>query len=170
MNNMTKHKVLHKQKMSERCIICGVYNPIGVKANFYELDNGEVVALCTIKEDMQSYPDRVHGGILSTLLDETIGRVIMIGDEDAWGVTAMLNVHFKKPVPLDTPLKVVGRITRRTRLIFEGTGEILLPDGTVAVTAWGKYMKMSLQKITGPHTSDILFEYPLPNDPEYIEY
>jgi len=31
--------------------------------------------------------------------------------------------------------------------MFEGTGEIVLPNGDVAVTAFGKYMKMPLGKI-----------------------
>ena len=42
----------------------------------------------------------------------------------------------------------MGRITRDTRRLFEGTGEILLEDGSVAVEASGKYLKMDLGEIT----------------------
>ena len=42
----------------------------------------------------------------------------------------------------------MGRITRDTRRLFEGTGEIVLDDGTVAVEASGKYLKMTLGEIT----------------------
>ena len=42
----------------------------------------------------------------------------------------------------------MGRITRDTRRLFEGTGEILLEDGSVAVEATGKYLKMTLGEIT----------------------
>ena len=42
----------------------------------------------------------------------------------------------------------MGRITRDTRRLFEGSGEILLEDGSVAVEASGKYLKMDLGEIT----------------------
>ena len=40
-----------------------------------------------------------------------------------------------------------GRITKTNHRLFEGTGELYLPDGTVAVTATGKYIKMTLDGI-----------------------
>ena len=142
-----KHKVLRKQSNSNKCIVCGLNNEIGLEAEFFELDNGEVVAICTPKEEHQSYPGRVHGGISTALLDETIGRAIEIYNPDAWGVTVELSTRFKKPVPLGEEIKIIGRITRNTSRIFEGTGEIILKNGDVAVTAQGKYMKMSIDKI-----------------------
>lgn len=144
-----KHKVLRKQSNSNKCIVCGLNNEIGLEAEFFELDNGEVVAICTPKEEHQSYPGRVHGGISTALLDETIGRAIEIYNPDAWGVTVELSTRFKKPVPLGEEIKIIGRITRNTSRIFEGTGEIILKNGDVAVTAQGKYMKMSIDKIVG---------------------
>ena len=142
-----KHKVLRKKSNSNKCIVCGLNNEIGLEAEFFELDNGEVVAICTPKEEHQSYPGRVHGGISTALLDETIGRAIEIYNPDAWGVTVELSTRFKKPVPLGEEIKIIGRITRNTSRIFEGTGEIILKNGDVAVTAQGKYMKMSIDKI-----------------------
>jgi hypothetical protein len=51
-------------------------------------------------------------------------------------------------VPLDGDVKVVGRITRNAGRLFEGTGEIVLADGSVAVEASGKYLRMRLEEIT----------------------
>ncbi len=64
--------------------------------------------------------------------------------EAIWGVTAELNVRFRKPVPLDVELTAVGRITNEDQPTFEGTGELYLPDGTVAVEATGKYVKLDI--------------------------
>jgi acyl-coenzyme A thioesterase PaaI-like protein len=90
----------------------------------------------------------MHGGIISTILDETIGRAIMIQSEgDIWGVTIDLQIRFKKPVPLDEELRVIGRITKDSSRSFEGTGELLLEDGTVAAKGYGKYLKVPLDKI-----------------------
>jgi acyl-coenzyme A thioesterase PaaI-like protein len=81
------------------------------------------------------------------VLDETIGRAVSIDDPDAFGVTVELTVRFRKPVPLGEEIHAIARITRDSRRIFEGTGEIVLADGSVAVEASGKYMKMPIGTI-----------------------
>lgn len=143
-----KYKVVKKQQNSSKCIVCGLQNDLGLKASFYELENGELAAIFKPMDEHQSYPGRMHGGVSSAILDEVIGRAILIKDESMWGVTTELVLKYKKPVPLNEELKVVGRITRDTKRLFEGTGEIILKNGDVAVTAEGKYIKMSLEKIT----------------------
>ncbi len=142
-----KHKVRKKHQNSKHCFVCGLKNEFGIKAGFYELDNDELVATFTPCEMHQSYPGRLHGGISTAILDETIGRAIMIEHEEIWGVTVELNVKFKRPVPYDVELKVVGRITEQNKRFFFGTGELILPNGKVAVTASGKYIKLPLDKI-----------------------
>jgi len=140
-------EVKRKQENSRKCLVCGLNNDLGLHAAFYELENGELMSVFTGKEGHQSYPGRLHGGMSSAMLDETIGRAIMITEPDTFGVTIELSLKYRKPVPLDQPVRVVGRITSRSRRLFEGTGEILLEDGTVAVSATGKYMSMPLNQI-----------------------
>ena len=140
--------VTAKQPNSRMCLVCGLKNPFGLHTSFFELDNNELLAVFKPREEHQSYPGRLHGGIISTILDETIGRAIMIHSEgDIWGVTVDLQVRFKKPVPLDEELRVLGRITKDSSRFFEGTGELLLQDGTVAAEGHGKYLKVPLEKI-----------------------
>ena len=130
------------------CFVCGLENVAGLNASFYETDDNAIVAIFTPGEIHQSYPGRLHGGIASTILDETIGRAVMIGSKkEVWGVTLELTVEYKKPIPLDVELHVIGRITEQNSRFFSGTGEILLPDGTLAVLAIGRYMKVPLDKI-----------------------
>jgi len=140
-------KVTGKQHNSRMCFVCGLKNASGLKASFYEVESNQLVALFTPCEEHQGYPGRLHGGLAATILDETIGRAMNIGQDEIWGVTVEFNVRYKKPVPLDTELRVVGRITNENRRLFEGTGEILLPDGQVAVEGRGKYIKLPLEQI-----------------------
>jgi acyl-coenzyme A thioesterase PaaI-like protein len=137
------------------CLICGRDNAFGLHARFYELapdeaaDAGaELVGVFTPREEHQSYPGRLHGGVSSAILDETIGRAILLRQPDVWGVTVEFSVRFRRPLPLDEDVRCVARITRNTSRLFEGSGEILLPDGEVAVEATGKYIKQSLGEIT----------------------
>ncbi|MHC1708403.1 MAG: PaaI family thioesterase [Bacteroidales bacterium] len=150
-----KHKVTHKQQNSRKCLVCGLNNEIGLKAGFFELENNELVSIFTPCEEHQSYPGRLHGGISAAILDETIGRAVMIGQDEYWGVTVELSLKFKKPVPLYEEIKVVGRITNINGRVFEGSGELILKNGDIAVTAEGKYIRMPLEKITGPEIDEL---------------
>lgn len=143
-----KHRVVRKQHNSKLCFVCGLKNGSGLQASFYETENNELVAIFVPTVEHQSYPGRMHGGIASTILDETIGRAILVGrDDNVWGVTVELQVQYKKPIPLETELKVIARLTEEGSRFFTGTGEIVLPNGDLAVTAQGRYMKVPLDRI-----------------------
>ncbi|MBI5729766.1 MAG: PaaI family thioesterase [Ignavibacteriales bacterium] len=143
------HQIVGKQHNSKLCFVCGLKNKFGIHAHFYVTKENELIAIFTPSEEHQSYPGRLHGGVASAILDETIGRAILNKNEtEVWGVTIDLNVKFKKPIPLNEELKVIGRITNENNRMFEGTGEIVLKNGDVAVTAQGKYLKVPLEKIT----------------------
>ena len=86
----------------------------------------ELLGVFTLREEHQSYPGRLHGGVSSAILDETIGRAILLLQPGAWGVTVEFTVRFRKPLPLDEEIRCVARITRDTSRLFEGSGEILL--------------------------------------------
>lgn len=166
-----KHKILRKQHISKMCFVCGEKNDFGLHARFYETDNNELVALIVPSEQHQGYPGRMHGGIAATILDETIARSICNGkDEQLWGVTMELKTRFRKPIPIGQELKVIGRVTIEGTRTFEGTGEIILPNGDVAVSAEGKYIKLTIDKIASEQFSDEeWFISESPDDPSEIE-
>ena len=147
---------MKKQPKSHHCFVCGVKNVAGVQVAFYETVNDvgepEVLARFTGEFHHQGYPERMHGGVVMGVLDETIGRAVNIGAPDetppmAWGVTADFSMRFQQPVPLGVELTARGRVTRERRRLFEGSGELYLPDGSIAVTAVGKYLKLGLEEI-----------------------
>ncbi|MEW5959036.1 MAG: PaaI family thioesterase, partial [Chloroflexota bacterium] len=119
----------------------------------------------------QSYPGRLHGGMATAILDETIGRAIMMKSNEAiWGVTIEFTIRFKQPIPLDRELRVVGRITKDERRVFEGSGEILLPDGAVAAAGYGKYIKLPLDEIADFDVEAQEWRVvSTPNDPTEVE-
>ena len=142
-----KVKVRRKQSNSKMCLICGMDNDAGVKAQFYEMEDDTVVSLFQFKEIHQSYPERTHGGMTTCMLDEIIGRTMWLKDPDVYGVTTTIKVDFKKPVPYNTPLKGVGRIVKDTSRLFFAEGEIRDMDNNVLARAEGTYLKMPVEKI-----------------------
>jgi acyl-coenzyme A thioesterase PaaI-like protein len=143
-----RYTVKAKQPNSKMCLVCGLKNQFGLRSFFYELGNGDLLAIFKPMEEHQSYPGRLHGGIATAILDETIGRAIMIKHAgDIWGVTLEFTTRYKQPIPLTEELRVIGRVTKETNRHFEGSGEILLPDGAIAAEGRGKFLKMPIEKI-----------------------
>ncbi len=140
-------KVLKKQLNSKMCIICGVENEAGLKAPFYEMEDGRVVSIFEFRQIHQSYPERTHGGMISTMLDEIIGRAIWVSEPDIWGVTMDIHVKFRKPVPLDTKLLAYGKIVKNNKRFFTGVGAIISSDGNVLAEATANYIKLPVEKI-----------------------
>ncbi|MCI0474798.1 MAG: PaaI family thioesterase [Anaerolineales bacterium] len=136
---------MQKQPNSDHCFVCGRKNPIGLQMHFYSGDDGCVYADYTPRDEHQSYPGVMHGGLITAMLDEIIGRTAIA--HNLWCMTAQLTVRFKKPVPIGAALKLKGEIAKKTGRLLEGRGEIRLPDGTLAVEATGTYIKIPDEQI-----------------------
>jgi len=164
-------KVVKKQQNSRMCFVCGLNNSFGLKSRFYELEDGQLLAIFRPADEHQSYPGRLHGGIAATILDETIGRAIMLSNSgNIWGVTVDFTMKLRKPVPIDGEIRVLARIVSESKRSFQGEGEILLEDGQVAVEGKGKYLKMDIEKIADfDHEGEDWRVVPLPDDPEFVE-
>ena len=97
-------KILSKQKNSRMCMICGLDNEYGVNAPFYNMEDGSVMTVFRYKEQHQSYPGRVHGGMITAMLDEMGLRSLWAKElsEETFGVTISLDTKYRKPVPYET--------------------------------------------------------------------
>ncbi|GAB6193622.1 PaaI family thioesterase [Desulfocastanea catecholica] len=164
-------KVRHKQPNSKMCFVCGMHNSFGLKSSFYELEDGQLLAIFQPADEHQGYPGRLHGGIAATILDETIGRAIMLTHADnIWGVTVDFSMKLRKPVPIDGEIRVLARIVSEGTRSFQGEGEILLADGQVAVEGKGRYLKMDIDKIADfDHQGEDWLVVAQPDDPEFVE-
>ncbi len=148
-------KVIKKQTNSKLCFICGMENEFGLKAPFYEMEDGSVMSIFTYHDYHQSYPERVHGGLITAMLDEIAGRAIWIIEPNTWAVTTEIKVKFRRVVPYDVKLKAVGKIVRNTRKIFYATAQIFDMEGQVLAEAEVTYFKLPLEKIATTGHDDV---------------
>jgi hypothetical protein len=103
---------MRKQPNSYHCVICGVSNSTGLKVRFYDTVGAdgtpELLARFTAGATHQGYPGRLHGGLATGILDETMGRAINAGNAEdeptTWGVAVELSTRFRQPVPLEIEL------------------------------------------------------------------
>jgi len=123
---------MNKQPNSEMCFVCGRSNPVGLYMQFHDDGELSVVSNYTVPAHYQSYPGIVHGGVVAAMLDEVVARVSMIGDHHHFMMSVRLEILYRHPVPVETPLRVVGHILRLRGRLGKAEGKIILPDGTVA--------------------------------------
>lgn len=121
---------------NQSCFACGPLNPIGLKLTFAEDPPGTYITHFTGRPEHQGYDGIIHGGILSTLLDEIMARYLYAKGMNA--VTARLEVRYLKPTPVGVPLTIKGRILRQKGRIYETEGSIELPDGTITAEGSAK--------------------------------
>lgn len=140
-------RVIKKQPNSKDCLICGVKNPYGVHASFYEMQDKSLIAAFSFDSKHQSYPERTHGGMISAIIDESIGRALWIDEPKAYGCTLRLNVEFHKAVPYNIPLYCVARLDKKNALTFHGTAEIKNQKGEILARGEALYMRLSLAQI-----------------------
>jgi acyl-coenzyme A thioesterase PaaI-like protein len=120
------------------CFGCGRQNPVGLRLDF-SLEGEEYTCSFTAGREHQGYRGIVHGGIISTLMDEVMGRFLILKGLSV--VTVKLEVSFRKPVPVGEPLTITakeagrqGKFVKAVALITSGEGITLSSgEGTFAV-------------------------------------
>lgn len=93
-----------------RCFGCGPANSGGLRLEFLLAGDGSVVSQATISDDFCGHPGYLHGGIIATLLDETMSKAVR-----ASGISSMtrhLEIDYLLPVPSARPLRMEGRVVR----------------------------------------------------------
>lgn len=125
--------------MYDMCFACGKDNPISLGLKFVNNGDNGVEAEFIPGQVHQGYEDIIHGGIVSTLLDEAMVTAIVNSGQEAF--TAELKVRFKEEIRVGEKLMVTGYITgHKGRLIFT-EGEICAKDGKIKARAKAKFMK-----------------------------
>ena len=97
----------------------------------------EVIGHCTLSEAHGGPPERAHGGVVATLLDETIGLAAMAAG--ASGLTAGLNLSFKAGTPLHVPLTIRASYTHTEGRKHIASGKVFA-DEIVTAEATGVFI------------------------------
>jgi acyl-coenzyme A thioesterase PaaI-like protein len=116
---------LNDKSEYQRCFACGQQNPFGLQLYFYNEDR-YVCCDFTGEERHQGFPGVIHGGILATLLDETMGRVTLL--DRRWVMTGRLDLRYRAPTPIGVPLHICAEATDDRPRMVRVRGWITLAD------------------------------------------
>jgi acyl-coenzyme A thioesterase PaaI-like protein len=95
-----------------------MYNPVSGSGSALappvhaELVDGMVVGTCVLGLVYEGPPTYAHGGVSALLLDHMLGYATTASGHP--GMTVALHTQYRAPVPLQTPLRLTGRVTEVT--------------------------------------------------------
>lgn len=148
---------LNDRTTYRRCFACGERNELGLRLVF-QREGDRIYADFTPSLHHQGFPGMLHGGIIATLLDETLGRTGALRRQ--WLMTGKLDIRYRQPAPVDRPLRVWGRIAQERRGAVNAVGAVELADGTVVAEASGLFLTLP----------DPLAERTRAQYPEFVNY
>ena len=121
------------------CYVCGDVNTHGIGLTWYAREDGSVFTEVKLTLKQQGPRGHIHGGASAAILDEIIGVAIWRAGYNVAVVNR--DVQFRKAIPVDTTITAEARMTEKDGRKIFGTGEIRLPDGSVAVSCKGIYVE-----------------------------
>jgi uncharacterized protein (TIGR00369 family) len=123
------------------CFACGSKNSQGLQLKFQYPRPGTCRSGFMAEQKFQGWKGILHGGIVSTLLDEALAHAVggANGGGGASGaVTAELTVRFKKPVKIGSKIILTEKDQGR---VVEAVSEITDEDGRLLASAKGKLVR-----------------------------
>jgi len=105
-----------------RCFACGELNEQGLRLAIHTDPAGSWTET-TLEPRFQGWEAVAHGGIVCTLLDEVMAWAVI--GRGTWGVTARLNVTFRRPIPVGRAIRAEGWVVDENRRAHRAEGRIL---------------------------------------------
>lgn len=128
-----------RERPPRLCYACGTANEHGLHMRFHR--EGERTVCDYMPCDFQQgYPGRMHGGVVSTLIDEAMGWAVYHAAR--WGTTARLNVRFRRPVYLDRGLRIEAWIVKDRARLIELRAEVRDGGGQLLAEGDGVFMRL----------------------------
>jgi acyl-coenzyme A thioesterase PaaI-like protein len=129
------------------CFACGDRNPHGLHMRFErdpEGPEGAVICHYQPREADQGFPGTLHGGIISTLLDEAMAWA-MWSKSRALGLTAKMETRFRRPVAVEA-LTVHAVVTEERGRRMQVEAALAGADGAVLVEASALFLRLPVDE------------------------
>jgi acyl-coenzyme A thioesterase PaaI-like protein len=131
----------HLQARSQSaCFVCGQDNPCGLRIRYQRQDSGEMTATWTPSQAWEGFRGIVHGGVVSTVLDEAMSKAVAATGCEA--LTGELRVRFRRHVTSGDAFLIRGWIVKRNRRLIETEAALTGPDGTEHAHAWARFLTL----------------------------
>ena len=124
------------------CFACGMENPIGLHLKF-DFDGERITTRKILPREFQGYDGVAHGGIISTMLDETMCKFIAAKYHER-ALTGRLEIRYKFPTPVEQELKISAWEESQRRNIITTRATVETQDGSITAEATAKFAVVAL--------------------------
>ncbi len=135
------------------CFVCGLDNPGGLRLSFtIDDDSRDVVAECVIGDEFQGFDGIVHGGIVTSILDDAMANRLFAKGLKC--LTRDLSVRFMRPTRTGVRCRIRAWIMGERPPLYELKSE-LRQDGALMAKATGRFADpMMIQEIMNPKNEE----------------
>ena len=123
-----------------RCFGCGPANPFGLQLEFLLAEDLAVICDIAVPDTYEGPRGYVHGGIIATLLDETMSKAVRAHNVVA--MTRHMEVDYRRPVPSLAKVRLVGRLMRNEGRKQWVEASILDAQGTTLAHGKGLFIEV----------------------------
>ena len=129
-----------RARLQSDCFVCGQNNPRGLRLQFQPSEGGEANATWTPGPAWEGFRGIVHGGVVSTVLDEAMSKAVVGSGAEA--LTGELRVRFRRPVASGGTFLIRGWVVNRRKRLIETEGSVTALDGTEHAHAWARFFTL----------------------------
>ena len=140
MENAKQNLTPMAHAAQNRCFGCGEANQMGLHLEFLLAEDHSVVSLPIIPDTFEGPTGYLHGGIIATLLDETMSKAIRAGGFTA--MTRQMEVNYLRPVPSGAPLRLEGRLASTEGRKHWAEAKILNAEGATLAEGKGLFIEV----------------------------
>jgi acyl-coenzyme A thioesterase PaaI-like protein len=128
-------------RSNSSCFVCGPDNPRGLRLHFEQSERGEMSATWVPDLAMEGFEGIVHGGIVSTVLDESMAKAVTASGSEA--VMAELRVRFRRHVVAERPIHVRGWVTDKKKRMIHAEAAATDSDGKEFAHGWATFLTVT---------------------------
>jgi acyl-coenzyme A thioesterase PaaI-like protein len=120
------------------CFVCGPANPGGLRIRYEHAPGGSVSAAWIPDSRWEGFRGIIHGGIVSTVLDEAMSKAVAALPCQA--LTAELRVRLHRRVQPGMELRIEGWVVDRRRRRIRTEAVLAGPAGEEYAHAWATFL------------------------------
>ncbi len=122
------------------CVVCGQENANGLHIRYMRERDGAITAEWRPTKNWEGFEGIVHGGIISTVLDEAMSKAVAAMNHEA--LTAELRVRFRHHVAAGEDLRVRGWVVEKVKRLITAEATVTAADGSERAHAWARFLAL----------------------------
>ncbi len=126
-------------KLNNNCFACGPAHPHGLRLIFSRDEQRGMSAWWDTSSEYEGFQGVIHGGIISTVLDEAMAKAVAASGTAAF--TCELRLRLRRPVAPGERLHINGWVVEKQRRKILAEAALTDAEGRERAHAWATFLE-----------------------------